>query len=64
MSGLAECGGLNCSGARCLPTSAPARGSDLAAARMATADHLMARGSGLTIPRLDGVPTGTSDVAR
>jgi len=23
---------------------------------MATAEHLMARGSGLTIPRLDGVP--------
>ena len=56
MSGLAECGGLNCSGSRCVPTSAAAWGSDLTAARMATAEHLMARGSGLTIPRLDGVP--------
>src|SRR6202521_3479920 len=56
MSGLAECRSLNCSGSRCLSKSAPAWGSDLAAARMATADHLMARGSGLTIPRLDGVP--------
>src|SRR5688572_2208176 len=56
MPGLAGCGGLNCSGARCLPTSAPARGSDLSAARMVTAGRLMARGSGLTIPRLDGVP--------
>jgi hypothetical protein len=56
MSGLAECGGLNCSGARYLSTSAPAWSSDLAAARMAAADRLMARGSGLTMPRLDGVP--------
>ena len=56
MSGLAGCGGLNCSGSRYLSTSAPARDSDLAATRMATAEYLMARGSGLTIPRLDGVP--------
>ena len=56
MSGLAECGGLNCSGARCLSTSAAAWSSDLVAARMATTDRLMAKGSGLTIPRLDGVP--------
>ena len=56
MSGLAECGGLNCSGSRCRSTSAPTRDSDLAATRMATAEHLMARGSGLTIPRPDGVP--------
>src|ERR1700692_1162162 len=56
MSGLAECGSLNRSGSRCLPTSAPARDSDLAATRMATADRLMPKGSGLTIPRLDGVP--------
>ena len=56
MSGLAECGSLNRSGSRCLPTSAPARGSDFAATRMATDEYLMARGSGLTIPRLDAVP--------
>ncbi len=56
MSELAERSSLNCSGSRCLSTSAPAWGSDLTAARMATADRLMARGSGLTIPRLDGVP--------
>ena len=56
MSGLAECGGLNCSGSRCLPTSSPARGSDLAATRMAASDRLMPKGSGMTIPRLDGVP--------
>src|SRR5258708_4930471 len=56
MSGLAECGSLNRSGSRCLPTSAPARGSDFASTRMATAEHLMPKGSGLTIPRLDGVP--------
>ena len=56
MSGMADRSSLNCSGSRCLPTSAPARHSDLAATRMATAEHLMARGSGLTIPRLDGVP--------
>jgi len=56
MSGLAECGGFDCSGSRCLPTSAPARDADLAATRMATAQQLMARGSGLTIPRLNGIP--------
>ena len=56
MSGLAERSSLNCPGSRCLPTSAAARGSDLAATRMATAEHLMPKGSGLTIPCLDGVP--------
>jgi hypothetical protein len=56
MFGLAECGSLNCSGSRCFSTSAPARDSDLVATRMATAEHLMPGGSGLTIPRLDGVP--------
>lgn len=56
MSGLATGCTVSCSGAGRVVASAASGGAHLPSASMATTRNLMAPGSGLTMPRLSGIP--------
>ena len=56
MSGLATSRDFNHSGSRCILASTAKCATDFSATRMVAALDLMAPGSGLTIPRLEGIP--------